>query len=117
LWVTFQELITIFFHVIFYSSYCKHVKATGTHRRFEQGLSKLGTVGKTERLIIHFNKLNWFTEIYLQTLSNARLLGYIQYHVCTHSLIQCVDRFRGDSPKVHWSEGPLVRRFVCPKVC
>jgi hypothetical protein len=56
--VTIGELITIFFHVIFYSSYCKHVKATGTHRRFEQGLSKLGRVEKTERLIIHFNKLN-----------------------------------------------------------
>ena len=25
-------------------------------------------------------------------------------------------RFRGVSPKVHWSEGPLVRRFVSPKV-
>jgi hypothetical protein len=36
----------------------KHVKTTGTHRRFEQVLSKLGTVEKTERLIIYFNKLN-----------------------------------------------------------
>ena len=25
--------------------------------------------------------------------------------------------FRGVSPKVHWSEVPLVRRFVSPKVC
>ena len=29
-----------------------------THRRFEQVLSKLGRVEKTERLIIYFNKLN-----------------------------------------------------------
>jgi hypothetical protein len=61
LWVTFQELITTFFHVIFYSSYCKYVKATGTHRRFEQGLSKLGTVGKTERLIMSSNV--WVADI------------------------------------------------------
>ena len=26
------------------------------------------------------------------------------------------DRFRGVSPKVHWSEGSLVRRSVSPKV-
>jgi len=37
---------------------CKHVKETGTHRRFEQALSKLGIIKKTERLIIYFNKLS-----------------------------------------------------------
>jgi hypothetical protein len=26
------------------------------------------------------------------------------------------ERFRGVSPKVHWSGGPLVQRFVSPKV-
>ena len=30
-------------------TYCKHVKATCTHRRFEHFLSKIGTVEKTER--------------------------------------------------------------------
>jgi hypothetical protein len=48
------------------------------------------------------------------------------FHVLTLSLPSCCllfinsahaeDGFRGVSPKVYWSEGPLVRRFVSPKV-
>jgi hypothetical protein len=39
-------------------------------------LSKLGRVEKTERLIIYLNKLNWFTEMYLRTMSNTQMLSY-----------------------------------------
>jgi hypothetical protein len=87
------------------------VKATGTHRRFEQVLSKLGTVEKTERLIIiYFNKLNWFTE-YLPTLSNTQRLGYWDiYHLCTLSLIQCIDMedrlVKGRTNHRHSNSGP-----------
>jgi hypothetical protein len=45
------------------------------YRRFEHVLSKLGRVEKTERLIIYLNKLNWFTEMYLPTMSNTQMLS------------------------------------------
>ena len=65
------------------------MKATGTHRRFKQVLSKLGAVEKTERLIIYFNKLGQFTEMYLPTLSNTQKLSYWNIIIRVH--IQCVD--------------------------
>jgi hypothetical protein len=37
---------------------------------------RLGRVEKTERLIIYLNKLNWFTEMYLTTMSNTQMLSY-----------------------------------------
>jgi hypothetical protein len=44
---------------------------------------------KTERLIIYLNKLNWFTEMYLPTLSNTQMLSYWDishlWKLCTHS--------------------------------
>jgi hypothetical protein len=57
---------------------CKHVKTIHTYmyRRFEHVLSKLGRVEKTERLIFYLNKLNWFTEMYLTTMSNTQMLSY-----------------------------------------
>jgi hypothetical protein len=58
-----------------------------THRRFEQVLCNLCRVEKTERLIIYFNKLNWFTEMYLPTLSNNTRLSYED--LCTHSHSVC----------------------------
>ena len=70
---------------------CKHVKAIHTYmyRRFEHVLSKLGRVEKTERLIIYLNKLNWFTEMYLTTMSNTQMLSYWDishlWKLCTHS--------------------------------
>jgi hypothetical protein len=64
-----------------------------THRQFEQVLCNLGRVEKTERLIIYFNKLNWFTEMYLPTLSNNTKLSYEdlscnQYICCTNMLYE-----------------------------
>jgi hypothetical protein len=32
---------------------------------------QLDSIHGTERLIVYFNKLNWFTEMYLPTLSNT----------------------------------------------
>ena len=68
---------------------CKHVKARHVYRRFEHVLSKLGRVEKTERLIIYLNKLNWFTEMYLPTMSNTQMLSYWDishlWKLCTHS--------------------------------
>jgi hypothetical protein len=67
------------------------VKATHTYmyRRFEHVLSKLGRVEKTERLISYLNKLNWFTEMYLTTMSNTQMLSYWNishlWKLCTHS--------------------------------
>ena len=62
---------------------------TYMYRRFEHVLSKLGRVEKTERLIIYLNKLNWFTEMYLTTMSNTQMLSYWDishlWKLCTHS--------------------------------
>ena len=37
---------------------------------------QLDSIHGTERLIVYFNKLNWFTEMYLPTLSNTQMLSY-----------------------------------------
>jgi hypothetical protein len=48
-----------------------------------------GRVEKTARLIIYLNKLNWFTEMYLVTMSNTQMLviGIFSHwwKLCTHS--------------------------------
>ena len=49
--------------------------------------------------------------------SNLSLRVIVNSHSLSNAFPSNVGvfRFRGVSPKVHWSEGPLVRRFVSPK--
>jgi hypothetical protein len=42
-----------------------------THRRFEQVLCNIGRVGKTERLIIYFNKHNFSANLPRKTSTNS----------------------------------------------
>jgi hypothetical protein len=50
-------------------THCKHVKATGTHRRLEQVVSKLDSVDKTEKSFIYFNNPNEM--IHRKVVTNA----------------------------------------------
>jgi hypothetical protein len=76
---------------------CKHVKATHTYmyRRFEHVLSKLGRVEKTERLILYLNKLNWFTEMYLTTMSNTQMLSYWDIQYNTNNIVFQLGSLKG----------------------
>jgi hypothetical protein len=43
-------------------------------------------VEKTERLIIYLNKLNWFTEMYLTTMSNTQMLNMCVAFTCLQTV-------------------------------
>ena len=66
-------------------THCKHVKATGTHRRLEQVVSKLDSVDKTEKSSIYFNNPNEL--IHRKVVTNAVKVSVIGIYV--H--IQCVN--------------------------